>query len=305
MKKFARLTTLWPLTLLATSSWRPAYAQAGESNRPPEVSILWPQRGDAFSVSTLIKIKATASDPDGSIAEVRFFAGTNLVGVVTNPPYNAIWEVNVHGSLIGTWNLKAVAVDNHGVAGESIPVTVFYYAGGPPRPVLQINSPINWAVFSSPATFDFSAELLASTGDTGPVEFFVGTNSVALIDPGAAFSATTPPISTTVSNLLEGEHTLTLRYRGLDGTICTCALITNTVRVVKLGVQLPSVTPDGRLQFEVVTSFPGKETIIQSSENLLDWLSISTNQPSSNTFTFTEPSPATNFQRFYRVLVPP
>ena len=70
-------------------------------------------------------------------------------------------------------------------------------------------------------------------------------------------------------------------------------------------MQLPSVTPDGRLQFEVVTSFPGKETIIQSSENLLDWLSISTNQPSSNTFTFKEPSPATNFQRFYRVLVPP
>jgi len=70
-------------------------------------------------------------------------------------------------------------------------------------------------------------------------------------------------------------------------------------------VRQPSVTVDGRLQFEVVTSFPGKPTIIQASPNLLDWIPISTNQPSSNTFTFTESSPATNSQRFFRVLVPP
>ena len=65
------------------------------------------------------------------------------------------------------------------------------------------------------------------------------------------------------------------------------------------------ITQEGRVQFEAVTSFPGRQTMIQASRNLLDWVPVSTNQPSSNTFTFTDPSPATNAQRFYRALVPP
>jgi hypothetical protein len=76
------------------------------------------------------------------------------------------------------------------------------------------------------------------------------------------------------------------------------------VRVVQLGVQSPSLTPDGRFQFDVVTSFPDQETVIQASTNLSDWVPISTNRPSSNTFTFTESSRATNRHRFYRVFLP-
>ena len=133
-----------------------------------------------------------------------------------------------------------------------------------------------------PATLVFSAELLASTGDTGPVEFFVGTNSAGVVDPGGTFNATMPPASVTVSNLLEGEYKLTVRYLGANGTLCPCKLITNTVRVIQLGVRLPSVTPDGGLQFEVVAAFPGKPTVIEASPNLVDWVPISTNQPSNN-----------------------
>lgn len=108
-----------------------------------------------------------------------------------------------------------------------------------------------------------------------------------------------------VSNLLEGDYKLTVRFRGGDGIRCQCNMITNAIKVVKLGLQLPSLTPDRRLQFDVVTSFPGKQTVIETSPNLLDWTAASTNQPSSNTFTFTESIPATNSQRFYRVFVAP
>ena len=76
------------------------------------------------------------------------------------------------------------------------------------------------------------------------------------------------------------------------------------IRVVDLGLQSPRLTSTGRLQFDIVTSYPGRQTIIQASENLLDWIPISTNQPTSNTFTFTESSPATNAHRFYRVFLP-
>jgi len=84
-----------------------------------------------------------------------------------------------------------------------------------------------------------------------------------------------------------------------------CVLKTNTVRVGNLSLKLPIVTQEGRVPFEAVTSFPGKQSILQASPNLSDWVPISTNLPSNNTFTFTDPNPATNSQRFYRALVPP
>jgi peptidyl-tRNA hydrolase len=108
-----------------------------------------------------------------------------------------------------------------------------------------------------------------------------------------------------VSNLVEGEYKLTVRYGGQNGSRCiSCQLATNTIRVVRLGVRTPVLTSDGQVQFEVVTSFPGRETIIQASSNLLDWLAVSTNRPCTNAFTFSEPFAANRAQRFYRVWLP-
>jgi hypothetical protein len=94
-----RLSSLLAMLVLAIS-------QAQAQNLPPRVSLLWPGQGDSFSAGTLIKLKAKATDPDGSIAQVQFFAGTNLVGTVTNPPFNVIWEVGLQPPFgNGSWKL--------------------------------------------------------------------------------------------------------------------------------------------------------------------------------------------------------
>jgi hypothetical protein len=275
---------------------------------PPDLSagvkISWPKPEDAFSASILVKIKADVYNLDTTVAEVRFFADTTLIGAVTNPPFNIIWQVRTKGTDYGRWNLRALAVDNLGHTQESVSIPVIYYTGGPPAPVVEIVSPPQAAVFVTPATINFAAEVLASVGDAGPIEFFLDGNSVGLAGEGATLTATTPPISITLTNLDEGEHNLTVRYRGFNGTLCGCVLKTNTLQVVKLGVQSPRLTPERLFQFDVLTSFPGVETIIQASPNLLDWSPIETNRPPTNTFVFTESSPATNNHRFYRVVLP-
>ena len=43
-----------------------------------------------------MKIEVSAADADGSIAEVRFFADTNLIGVVTNAQTFGPCEVEPH-----------------------------------------------------------------------------------------------------------------------------------------------------------------------------------------------------------------
>jgi hypothetical protein len=220
---------------------------------------------------------------------------------VTNPPFNLLWEMPFAPCEFGMFDLKAVAVDDLGATTESAPVVVHQVCGRPPLSVLEIVSPADGAVFAAPATFEFKAEILASGSGSALVEFYIGTNLVQRVMSN--MTATGPPVSITVSNLPKGEYKLTLRDRY---SICVaCDVQTNTVRVVDLGIDSPRLTPDGRLQFEVVTAFSGRETLIQSASDLLNWSPLRTNVPSSNTFTFTESSPATNAQRFYRVFVPP
>jgi chitinase len=183
MKNCSIQAILCGLVLLDVTCPGLLFAQPGPTNRLPSVSILWPREADRFSCGTLIKIKAQATDIDGHVTQVRFFAETNLIGISTNPPFNVLWEVGGREhDPDRTWTLKAVAVDNLGATNQSIPVIISYYTGLPTFPVVEIVSPPNGAMFGAPATFNFSAEVLASLGDTGPVEYFVGTNSVGVFD---------------------------------------------------------------------------------------------------------------------------
>jgi hypothetical protein len=300
------------ILLLLATAWTLSEQRSYAPNLPPKVSISWPHAypqpvytfNESFNAGTLIKIKAEAEDTDGSIAQIEFYADTDLIGVATNSPFNAVWEVKQRPfTIFGFWNLKAVAIDNLGIKTESVPITIHYATTQPTVTVLPITAPANGAVFPSPATFVFSAELLASNGENGPIEFFIDSNSVGLVNPGGLLTATTPPASVTVKDLEEGEHKLTVRYPNFPA-YCTCNGTTNTIRVVKLGLRLPMRTADGYLQFEGVTSFPGRQTTIQTSANLQDWLPLTTIEPTANTFTFTAPTPATDSNLFYRLVLP-
>src|SRR6266540_4469477 len=111
MKNFQiRAILSWEFLLLAGLATL-MQAQTGTNNCSPQVSILWPRAGDSFRAGIFIKIKADAKDSDGSVAEVQFFSNTNLIGVVTNQPFNLVWQVILPGVNSGPLDLMAVAVD--------------------------------------------------------------------------------------------------------------------------------------------------------------------------------------------------
>jgi len=56
----------------------------GVTNLPPVVSIVEPTNGAAYEEPANIRLVAFASDPDGSVASVEFFAGSQSLGVVSN-----------------------------------------------------------------------------------------------------------------------------------------------------------------------------------------------------------------------------
>src|SRR5690606_32969221 len=72
-------------------------------NTPPTVAITNPSNGATFTEGTSISIVASASDSDGPVSQVEFFANGNSLGVDLTSPYAINWTVP-----LGTNSLTAV-----------------------------------------------------------------------------------------------------------------------------------------------------------------------------------------------------
>ena len=58
---------------------------------------------------------------------------------------------------------------------------------------------------------------------------------------------------------------------------------------------------NGSFQFSVTNAISGRTSYIQSSSNLIDWVTIQTTRPTSSIMTFTDTQPASLGQLFYRI----
>src|SRR6185503_19430026 len=97
-------------------------------NAPPTVSLASPAGGATFTAPASVSIAASASDSDGTVARVDFFANGTLLGTDTAAPYTFAWS-NVAA---GTYNLTAVATDNAGATAASAAVSITVNPGTPP-----------------------------------------------------------------------------------------------------------------------------------------------------------------------------
>jgi hypothetical protein len=93
--------------------------------RPPSVEITSPTNGAVLLAGAANAIIAAASDVDGFITEVRFYAGAAELGAVSVAPYVLSWS----NALPGSYTLSAVATDNGGFTAVSAPVSVSVVPG--------------------------------------------------------------------------------------------------------------------------------------------------------------------------------
>jgi plastocyanin len=92
--------------------------KAVTANQPPAVSITSPTN-NASLTDMNVKMEATASDPDGSIASVEFFDGDKSLAVVTGTPYQTTATLTA-----GAHSLTAKATDNAGASTVSSAIHV-------------------------------------------------------------------------------------------------------------------------------------------------------------------------------------
>ena len=94
----------------------------GGGNVPPSVAITSPANGATFSAPWTGTIRTTASDTDGTVTKVDFYAGPMLLGTINNPP--ATPSFTVTNLAAGSYMLTAVATDNSGASTTSAGVSI-------------------------------------------------------------------------------------------------------------------------------------------------------------------------------------
>ena len=89
-------------------------------NQVPLVSLTNPVNSASFTAPASLLLGATASDADGTVTNVEFYANGLLLGRTGVGPYTWWWS----SIGVGSYQLRAVAEDNLGARGTSAPVQI-------------------------------------------------------------------------------------------------------------------------------------------------------------------------------------
>jgi regulation of enolase protein 1 (concanavalin A-like superfamily) len=216
----------------ATDSFTNVAVTAPSGNQAPNVSITSPASGATFTASANITINATATDSDGTVAQVDFYHGSTLIGSDTASPYSVTWS----SAPAGSYQLTAVAKDNTGATTTSAAVNVTVNAAGNQAPTVSITSPTSGASYTAPANMTINATASDADGTIAGVDFYQGSTLIS--------TDTTSPYSATWNTVGAGTYSLTAVARDNAGASRTSSAVSVTVSGSLSGLPSPWVNTD-------------------------------------------------------------
>jgi hypothetical protein len=87
---------------------------------PPTVALVSPTNNSLFATATAILLEATATDAEGAVTNVQFFADGVLMGADASAPFAFTWL----NATMGTHVLQATAADDAGLTNISAAITI-------------------------------------------------------------------------------------------------------------------------------------------------------------------------------------
>ena len=208
MKSRFRFLFCAVIALLALSSAR---AQVS-----PVVNITSPTSGSILTVNVPVNIAATASDSDGTIVSVQFFASGVSISTVNAFPYNVSWTP----SSAGNYSLTAIATDSGGNRTTSAAVAAVVSVGS--APTVALVSPGSGLNVVVGAAVNLSATASDADGTVVNVLFLV--NGVALATVNSS------PFSAVLNPSAPGVYTIIARATDNVGNVTDSLPQTITVR---------------------------------------------------------------------------
>ena len=170
----------------------------------PTVNITSPTSDSEFSTYNTIQISATATDEDGSIASVAFYANDSLLNTDTEAPYSFEWS----NASLGHYAIKAVATDNENKTSEaSISITV----SAPKAPALKSAIPEDksFNLSTSINTFKFAYDKSVDCSKA-KAEMSNGSSTFDLTLLETDFSDTLTFTLPSEASITKGEYSITI-----------------------------------------------------------------------------------------------
>ena len=179
------------------------------------VSLTHPTSTAVFELPTNIFVAANATNPNGTINRVEFFANGELIGTDNSAPYQIVWN----NPAATAYTLLAKSFDQNGAETLSEPVTITINPVPPPEPAplpipppTLINPTAN-QVFEAGESVVFSAVPGTSQYPVARVEFYLGTTLIG--------SDATSPYSFTLNNVPGGTYSVSARTVAVTGARAT------------------------------------------------------------------------------------
>ncbi|MCW1925672.1 Ig-like domain-containing protein [Luteolibacter arcticus] len=184
----------------------------------PEVTLTSPADDATYQAPASVTLIADATDSDGTIAKVEFFAGATKIGEDTEAPFAFEWTMVPQGS----YTLTAKATDNLGLGKTSEAADIVVTAPATAAPAVSITAPANEASYMAPAVIEITATAEDSDGTIAKVEFFNGVTKLGEDD--------SEPYSFSWTGVQQGDYTLTAK--ATDNMTATAISTAITVHVV-------------------------------------------------------------------------
>ena len=144
-------------------------------NLPPIVSLTSPSNEETFQAGAKVTVIAVASDPDGSISKVEFFASGSKLGEDREEPYTIDWLDLEPGEHV----IFAQATDDFGVTVPSTHIRILVAAKPlPVPPTVSLSAPEGGSVFSAGSDIVIAAIAADSDGEVERVDFFANAGPV-------------------------------------------------------------------------------------------------------------------------------
>lgn len=165
-------------------------------NSPPATAITAPSAGASLPLGAPVTVSATASDVDGTVAEVRFLDGATVIGIDSTAPYSISWTPVQPGA----HTLVSRATDDLGSVTNSAGVGVSVTNAAP---TISLTSPVNGTVLLLGVPAGLTASASDADGQVVEVRFFDGATLIAV--------DSTAPYSISWTAAVAGSRTLTAR----------------------------------------------------------------------------------------------
>ena len=204
-----------------------------DANVLPTVALTTPALNARYTAPANIALAASASDSDGTVAKVEFYAGTTLIGSSNSAPYTATWN-NVAA---GSYSITAKATDNAGgvAVSSAVPITVVNNA----LPTVTLTAPAPGGQYFAPATISLSASAADGDGTIASVQFYANGTLIG--------TSTTAPYGMVWDSVVGGTYSLTAKATDNVGGTATSPAVNITIvgaPVLNIDSKLANATID-------------------------------------------------------------